>query len=289
MLQVTKNMLNIDEIIVNCGFGAVGVAPFEVLNREREQLAEWLDAGMHGAMGYMERSSKIRDDLRFVFPDVKSVIVTLTPYSRVEAHHPTVAAFAHNFRDYHVEIKNRLHQLLNELKNADPSIKGRVVVDSAPVFERAWAVRAGLGWIGRSSMLIHPSLGGYTLIGLLLINRAIEWSSDRVENSCPDGCTLCRDACPNRAIGDNCTIDARRCISYLTIESDSPPQYAVHGSIFGCDRCMEVCPFNSMIQSIKPTINVDWQSIDEDDFRERFCGSSLSRSSLSRIKLLLGR
>lgn len=248
-------MSDIYQIIVNNSyFGAIGTADFELLDDESLRLGDWLAEGMHGTMRYMERSKDIRHDLRALFPDVQSVIVTLTPYAKVEPHVPVIAAFAHNFEDYHREIKNRLHTLLHDIQAADPSIRGRVVVDSAPTFERAWAVRAGLGWIGRNSMLINPELGSYTLIGLLLINKKIGVKSERQPNRCPRECTLCRKTCPNGAIKSNHTIDARRCISYLTIENKETSDYPTHGHIFGCDRCIEVCPFNKHIETIAPVV-----------------------------------
>lgn len=280
-------MSDLNKIIVNSGFGAVGTAPYEVLYDDRNRLKNWLLMNYHGSMSYMERSVDIRHDLRHLFADVRSVIVTLTPIKRVARHTPTIAAFAHNFPDYHVEIKNRLHSLLSELQKADQTIRGRAVVDSAPAFERAWAVRAGLGWIGRNSMLIHPELGSYTLIGLLLINREIDGEMPVVvENRCPDGCELCRRSCPNSAISDDRTIDARRCVSYMTCER-AEINYPLHSHLLGCDRCTDVCPFNRAVPIMEPTVTVDWDGLSEEEFVERFCHSSFERVGFEKIRRIL--
>lgn len=279
-------MPNINEIIRSGDFDAIGVAPAELLVDEQTRLSKWLDQGMHGSMNYMERSVEIRHDPKALMPQVQSVIVTLSAYHRVTPHYPTIAAFAHCFKEYHPLIKNKLHALLGNIRQCDPTIRGRVVVDSAPTFERAWAVRAGLGWIGRSSMLINPTLGSYTIIGLLLIDKKVDWTTQIIKNGCPKSCNLCRNACPNGAINDNMTIDARRCISYLTIETDNP-HYPTHDNIFGCDRCIDICPYNRQNSAIEPTINFDWQGATEEQFQTQFNGSSIQRSTLSRIKAIM--
>lgn len=285
--QGTKNMSDFQQIFLNSGFAAVGVTSPQLPNSVTNRLRQWILDGHHGNMRYMERSIDSRADLTRIFADVKSVIVTLTPIKRIATHSPTIAAFAHNFTDYHLEIKNRLHLLLSDLQKVEPMIRGRAVVDSAPAFERALAVNAGLGWIGRNSMLIHPRFGSFTLIGLLLINKELPFNTNIVENLCIDGCTLCQDACPNGAIGNDCTIDARCCISYLTCEKSEPVAYPTHNHILGCDRCTEVCPHNNAVEIIEPSIEADWLSLSDEQFATSFRNTSFERVGLQKIKNLL--
>lgn len=256
------NEPKIDKIIgtfaAECGFCAASVVPFDLLDDHQKYLAEWLDGGNHAGMSYMERSLPIRHDMRALFADVKSVVVTLTSYSPVANNGPRAAAFAQNFEDYHRTIKDRLHTLLALLRRDYPELRGRPVVDSAPTFERAWAVRAGLGWVGRSSMLINPRFGGYTLIGLLLLDNDFDLESKPLPEPLPDGCgacSCCRDSCPTGAILDNRTIDARLCMSYHTTQSREPipPSIsALQGDrLYGCDTCLEACPYNQKLKILK--------------------------------------
>lgn len=290
-VQDTKNSEILRSVLLNnyaaCGFAALGVACFELHESDRDHLRQWLTRGCHGNMGYMERWGESRHDLRRVFPEVRSVIVVLMPFARVKPHVPFVAAFAHAFRDYHVEVRAGLLRLHEALRRYDPTIRARAVVDSAPVFERAWAVRASLGWIGRSSMLIHPELGSSAIIGILLVDRDITPDERIVPDGCAEGCRLCIEACPGRAILEDRTIDARRCLSYLTVESD-PGEASTGGHILGCDTCVDVCPWNRSVERIEPRFtHVDWCALTPEQFDVQFGGSSFERVGLERIKRLL--
>lgn len=279
--------ITLTEIVHRSDFDAVGITTAEPLEQEQFFFRQWLNAGMDAGLSYLKNSIDLRHDARNIFPDVQSIIVTLTAIKRVAPHTPTIAAFAHNFGDYHHVIKERLNRLLRDLQQADSTITGRAVVDSAPIFEKALAVKAGLGWIGRNSLLINPTLGSYTHIGLLMINRPLPANLNIIPNRCSESCNLCRQACPNHAINDNRTIDCRRCIAALTIEKSEtyPP---THHHIFGCDRCMEACPYNRQMEVIEPTItNIDWLTITEAEFRKRFRNTSLARVKLEKIKRVL--
>lgn len=293
-----------------CGFSAAGTVPFALLDEEREHFAQWLAQGYGADMAYLERSADYRHDLRRLFPAVQSVVVTLTTYRRPPDicqpdGVPRIARFAWS-DDYHPILKRNLHRLLEAIRQYDgyEGSGGRAVVDSAPAFERAWAVRAGLGWIGRSAMLIHPRLGSFTLIGLLLLDIPFGegWPLPvRVEERC-GGCQRCMEACPTQAIAAPRMVDARRCLSYQTIERreavEARFRHALQGRIFGCDRCMEVCPYNRLSQSpllpseagldAKPErMNLtveDWRTLTPEVFDALFAASPLQRAGLEKLK-----
>lgn len=320
-----------------CGFDAAAVLPFALLEADQERFARWVEAGMEGGpeggMGYLGRSAGYRGDLRRLMPDVHSVVVTLTSYRRVqEQPHsvPRIARFAWS-DDYHSLIKGRLAALGECLKREAglPQLRLRAVVDSAPALERAWAARAGLGWIGRSSMLVNRTLGSYTLIGLLLLDEPIEEGLPTGEDPgatagprlCHDsnsaltpeprlaaGCGSCRrcvDSCPTGAIVADGVVDARLCLAYHTIESAIQPTAEViealgrHSDgprIFGCDACLEACPYNRdapegcnmpLRDGVTLLTREEWLAMDDDEFRNRFVGSPLLRSGLERIQRLL--
>lgn len=293
-----------------CGFSAAGTVAFALLETERQRFAEWVTNGYGADMGYLERSVEYRHDLRRLFPEVRSVVVTLTSYRRpAEIGQPVgvprIARFAWS-DDYHDIIKRNLRLLLEAIRSYEGfgRVQGRAVVDSAPAFERTWAVRAGLGWIGRSSMLVNPELGSFTLIGLLLLDTPLPENIPLPEQV-PDGCGDCRRcmaACPTGAIVAPRIVDARRCISYQTIERRSSVENdlrpMLEGRIFGCDRCMEVCPYNNRpglplmpenagLDAVPERLGVtedEWWSMSEDEFTARFAHSPLLRAGLPKIK-----
>ncbi|MDE5945018.1 MAG: tRNA epoxyqueuosine(34) reductase QueG [Rikenella sp.] len=293
-----------------CGFSAVGIVPFDLLDEERDRFGRWLAAGYGAGLGYLERSADYRHDLRRLFPDVRSVVVTLTSYCRPAAVRqpdgvPRIARFAWG-DDYHDILKRNLRQLLAAVRSYDGfrEARGRAVVDSAPAFERAWAVRAGLGWIGRSSMLVHPELGSMTLIGLLLLDAALPEGYELSE-PLPNGCGTCRrclEACPTGAIVAPLTVDAGRCLAYQTIERSEPVEAgfrkALDGRIFGCDRCLEVCPYNNRdgmpmmppnagLEAVPDRLGITfeaWRAMTSEEFEVRFAGSPLLRAGLEKLK-----
>ncbi|MFG0282833.1 MAG: tRNA epoxyqueuosine(34) reductase QueG [Phycisphaerales bacterium JB039] len=222
------------------------------------ELTAWLADGRHGTMGYLARNVQERLDVRRLLPGARSVVMVADQYATrndpPEAPAPAgqgrIARYARG-RDYHREIKRRLHLICDELR-AQHGAECRAFTDTAPVLERELAARAGLGWIGKHTLLIHPRLGSYTLLGgfvttLDLIGSDPEARPDPVADAC-GSCTRCIDACPTDAISPY-SVDASRCISYLTIERRAPlPEGAIDalaGWLFGCDICQEVCPHNS--------------------------------------------
>lgn len=293
-----------------CGFSAAGVAAFALLEEEKERFVQWLGQGYGADMGYLERSAGYRHDLRRLFPAVRSVVVTLTSYRwppevRQPDGAPRIARFAWG-DDYHDVLKRNLRRLLETIRGYEGfgGAKGRPVTDSAPAFERAWAVRAGLGWIGRSSMLIHPRLGSFTLIGMLLLDMPLSdgcLPAQRVPDGCGN-CRRCMEACPTKAIVAPRVVNAGRCLSYQTIERPGAVESAVRpfldGRIFGCDRCMEVCPYNNRpdmplapenagLEAVAERLELTadgWREMTGEEFEARFARSPLLRAGLEKIK-----
>ena len=273
----------------------------ERLSGEGEKLQAWLSSEMHGEMGYMERNVDKRLDPTRLVPGAKSIISVLLSYypgnPAIVTQSPKMSRYALSV-DYHTVLKSMLWKMLDMLRQDFGSINGRAFVDSAPVLERAWAQRAGLGWIGKNSMLISPTLGSYTFIGELIVDVDIEPSTSLVPNRCGT-CTRCIDACPAGAIVAPGVIDARKCISYLTIEKKAPLTEDESNSLndwcFGCDICQEVCPWNKRIEqhglkTISPKKEVlelfgnALKDIAEEQFNHVFGNTPVARTGYKKIK-----
>lgn len=283
------------------GFDAAGAAPAEKLTGERNFLQHWLDEGCQAGMSYMARNSEKREDVSLLVENARSVIVTLTNYyssARQDAGAPLIARYAYG-KDYHVVIKDRLRKLMSELGE----IPGRCFTDSAPLFEHEWARRAGLGWIGKNTLLIHREKGSFCFIGIIVTPLAFDHYSQPFENSYCGTCTRCMDACPTGAL-DFRKLDARRCISYHTIESKEPVPEEIKkmagNRIFGCDRCQEVCPWNNraeqhQVEEFLPKpeflhLNTEnWAAMDETTFLHLFKGTPLERTGLEKLRSNLER
>jgi epoxyqueuosine reductase len=237
----------------NLGFAASGIASAGPSGFARE-LASWLERGMHGTMEYMSRDVGIRLDPRGLLEGTTSFIMVADQYASrgdgvaMPRGHGRIARYARG-RNYHEVIRRRLHRLADALRERIPGSEFRTFVDTAPVLERELAQLAGLGWHAKNTMLIHPRLGSYLLLGGIATNvrLAVPATQMRVTDHCGT-CTRCIDACPTAAITP-LTVDARRCISYLTIEHRGEIAHEFHGAmgswIYGCDVCQEVCPHNS--------------------------------------------
>lgn len=248
-----------DEIVRRCsalGFAAAGVCP-AAPSAHDQFFRRWLAEGRHGAMDWLARDPDTRIDPRRLLPDAKSIIMVGDLYTErgagagpesLPAGHGRVSRYARG-EDYHVVIKRRLHALCDDLRARHPAEQFRACVDTAPIMEREHAARAGLGWIGKHTLLIHPSMGSYLLLGAVV--TTLDIPAPRWQREQPDHCgtcTRCIDACPTGAITPY-SVDASRCISYLTIErrGDIAPDLAglIGDRLFGCDVCQEVCPHNS--------------------------------------------
>ncbi len=284
-----------------CGFDACGVVPVEILTRERERLERWLGRGFHAGMNYMANNIEKRENPALLVEGARSVIVTLTNYYTSERQHPDApiaARYAYG-KDYHRVVKDRLFKLYSSLQEKDGrKITGRIFVDSAPVFEHEWARRAGLGWIGRNSLLIHPKLGSFCFIGVIISDfEPDSYSSSESRNFCGT-CNRCVKACPTGALSPY-EVNANLCISYNTIErkDEIPPliKEKMGNRFFGCDACQDACPWNrgAVLHHVEefasdPWVMTmsreDWLDMDEETFKGRFADTPFTRPGLERIK-----
>ncbi|MFA5647733.1 MAG: tRNA epoxyqueuosine(34) reductase QueG [Bacteroidales bacterium] len=261
LLSLMITLSSVENICNAIGFNAIGVSRVTLLQNQKEKLGYWLAENMNGEMGYMARNIDKRLNPALLVEGAKSVISVLVSYyagsPSVTTKAPKISRYAISI-DYHTTIKQMLWQMLDMLRQQFGPITGRAFVDSAPVLERVWAQKAGLGWIGKNGMLINPKLGSYTFIGQLIVDVDIEPSVTEEPNRC-GSCTRCIDACPTGAIIKPGVIDARKCISYLTIEKRTPltetEKSALNGWCFGCDICQEVCPWNSKL-TISPSLKI---------------------------------
>ncbi len=293
----------IKEMAQRAGFDLCGIAPCHHFAKNEHRFREWLAAGYGADLHYLERNIDKRFDVTKLVDGAKSVIVCAVNYKSPRSHgYPAgsmtkIASYACNC-DYHSTIKKRLKWLYNALREVEPALRARAFTDSAPLVEKLFAVEAGLGWIGRQSLLVTPQFGTFVLLGELVINEEVDCYDSPYEGSHCGECRRCIDACPNSAIMPTKNIDARRCISRLTIEKDAgnpTENIELNGWIFGCDECQSCCPYNrSTPYASNPDfatpfdpISVpaeEWLSMDEEAFSEKFGHTPLVRSGLHRIQ-----
>jgi epoxyqueuosine reductase len=248
-------------IVAECralGFHRVGIVPVEPARRH-DVYAAWLAAGHAGEMAYLASSSDERRDVRALMPEARTVVVVALAYAGADG---AVARYARG-PDYHLVMKDRLHALAERIAaRAGRPVAARPCVDTAPVLERDLAERAGVGFVAKNTMLIAPGLGSYVLLGELLLDVDAAPTADEPARKRCGACRLCLDACPTGAFVDAYVLDARRCISYLTIEiTGAIPRAlrpAVGTRIFGCDVCQEVCPFNAAAHPGDPELGRAW-------------------------------
>jgi len=302
-LQQAIPSVEVENLALAIGFDGCGISQAEYLALHDEHFSHWLNAGFHGEMGYMERNREKRLNPQLLVPGAKSVISVILSYKpqsdSLSLVAPKISRYAYG-RDYHLTLKEMLFELLNQLRANYGTVDGRAFVDSAPVLDRAWAEKAGLGWIGKNSMLISPKLGSYIFIGELIVNLDIEPTSRTIPNRCGT-CTRCIDACPTGAIVAPRTIDARKCISYLNIEKKSAltsdERNSLNGWAFGCDACQEACPWN---QKPLPTRCADFTPLDNlstlksnplqftpELFSKTFEQSPIARAGFTKVQTLL--
>jgi epoxyqueuosine reductase len=293
----------IRERALELGFHKVGIVPAVALEDERVHLAEWLRRGFHGEMLWMARDPSQRADPRLVFPHARSVIVVALNYYTPHRHE-TDAATGKISRyawgdDYHEVVGGKLKELLAWIKAEWPEAEGKACVDIQPVMDKAWGVRAGLGWIGKHSNLITKEYGSWVFLGELLVSLELEYDVERVEDHCGT-CTLCIEACPTAAITEPYVVDSTKCISYATIElraPELPPEISskMEGWLYGCDICQDVCPWNRFEQPTgeerfeprEGNVNANLSELLEmtqDDYSARFRKSAVKRAKLTGLK-----
>lgn len=300
MQKIDSNTNTIKLAAKELGFDYCGIAKASLLSEDAQRLEKWLSNGMHGKMQYMENHFDLRIDPRKLFPGAKSVITLLKNYYPSTSQNedsPKIAKYAWG-QDYHDVIRKQLHQLLSILQSKIGQINGRGFVDSAPVLERSWALKSGLGWIGKNGNLINKNNGSFFFIATLVVDIELNYDDPIAKDYCGT-CTKCIDHCPTDAIQDNKVIDGSKCISYFTIElKDALIPSAMKGKfndwMFGCDICQDVCPWNrfssphqeTSFEPIPAILNMsikDWQQLNKEQFDILFKHSPLKRSKFTGI------
>jgi epoxyqueuosine reductase len=285
------------------GFDYVGIVPAVALDSERERLEEWLSRGFQGEMRWMERDPNKRTDPRLLLPSARSVVVVALNYYTPHRHtdEPLTGKISRYSwgDDYHDVVGGKLKSLLAWIKEQWPEAEGKPCVDIQPMMDKAWAVRAGLGWIGKHSNLITRERGSWVFLGELLLNLELDYDTERMEDHC-GSCTLCIEACPTNAIAEPYVVDSNKCISYATIELRAPeiPDTVaanLEGWLYGCDICQDVCPWNRFEQPtteerFEPragNVNASLSEILEltpDAYSERFRRSAMKRAKLTGLQ-----
>lgn len=291
-----KSLDLLDCVILRAGF----------LDEEEPHFRNWLATGMHGEMDYMARNTEKRLDPQKLVEGAKTIIVVLQNYyskqTQVDKTAPVLSKYAYG-TDYHFVMKEKLKSLLQFIQNEIISCNGRPFVDSAPVLERAWAKRAGLGWIGKNSNLISVEHGSFFFIGELILDVELHFDEPKLVNDHCGKCTRCIDACPTKAIVANRVVDTRRCISYQTIELKGNLDENLKGQfknrVFGCDICQDVCPWNlKSDENNEPQFlpnpyllklkKSEWHQMEKPLFDELFKKSAVKRTGFAGLKRNLG-
>ena len=290
----------IKEEALRLGFDSIGVSKAEFLEDEAPRLESWLQNGFHGQMSYMENHFDKRLDPTLLMPGAKSVISLTYNYFPKEFQREDsykLSKYAYG-EDYHSVVRDKLRDLVASMQKRLGSFHARVFTDSAPIMERSWAQRSGLGWIGKHSLLINKSKGSYFFLAEIITDLELQADTPFSTDHCGT-CTRCVDACPTQAIIPDKTIDASKCISYFTIElkDEIPAEFRekFEDWMFGCDICLDVCPWNrfSLPHSeprFEPRSEIlqyskkDWEEITEDLFKDLFANSAVERTKFSGLK-----
>ena len=293
--QHEQHTLQIKKIASALGFDFCGISKAEKLSEEEPRLEQWLKQKAHGKMSYMENHFDKRLDPTLLVPGAKSVVSLLYNYypeqdlAATKPQHKKISKYAYG-KDYHFVIKDKLKEFFEQIQQQIGQVEGRVFVDSAPVMERQWAAKSGLGWLGKNTLLINKEKGSFFFLAELIID--LELVPDGPIKDYCGSCTKCIDACPTDAITPY-AVDASKCISYLTIElkDEIPQEFAgkMDNWAFGCDICQDVCPWNRFSQphqepefspkeELLTMFNKNWEELTEEVFREIFRHSAVKRT-----------
>jgi epoxyqueuosine reductase len=285
------------------GFNKVGIVGASSLDSEGRRLKEWLERGYHGEMSWMSRDIEKRISPLEIFPPARSVVVVALNYYTPNQHQQSpatgkVSRYAWG-DDYHDVLKAKLVSLLAWIREQEPRAEGKICVDIQPTMDKAWAVRAGLGWLGKHSNVITPEHGSWVFLGELFINLELDEDTGPIQDHCGT-CTLCIDACPTAAITEPYVVDSNKCISYATIELRTPElpvqvENNLSGWLYGCDICQDVCPWNRFEEitaetrfapregNVNPALN-DILELTPETYAARFRGSAMKRAKLSGLQ-----
>ena len=294
MENLSENSRKIKEKAHELGFLQAGIARAGLLRKDATRLRDWLDSGYHGTMGYMEDHFEKRVDPRKLVEGARTVVVVLQNYftreRQLDEQAPVISKYAYG-KDYHRIMKKKLRSLSDFMEGQIGAHSGRVFVDSAPVLERTWGRLAGLGWIGKHSLLLSRKFGSWFFIGVIITD--LELVPDRPTNDYCGDCSRCIDACPTSAILPGKTVDASRCISFLTIENREariPEEFRakMQNRVFGCDICQDVCPWNNNAHphsepwldprpGLLDLTRQEWMDLDQEKFDRLFEGSTVKR------------
>ena len=301
MLMLLNNAF-VGDLVRSYGFDLVGFAESKELDIEIERLSEWLDHGYQAGMTYMQRNLDKKKDVKKFLSTAKSVIsLGINYYSpdkySEQDNRGKVSRYAWG-KDYHLVIWEKLDKIIGELKHKEPSFEAASYVDTGPVMDKAWAVRSGIGWLGKHTNVINKKIGSWFFIANIITNWEFEYSNP-IEDFC-GSCTACIDACPTNAIIKEYVVDSNKCISYLTIENKQniPEEFKsqFENWVFGCDICQDVCPWNIKYSKVTPTkefhpqkgnreLNMDdVLNLTKTEFDKRFSVSPIKRAKLSGLK-----
>lgn len=298
-LSPKSNTATVKSIAKALGFSFCGVSVAGFLEKEAPLLEEWLSRGYQGKMSYLENNFDKRLDPTKLVPGAKSIISLVYNYSPEKNQEASssvkIAKYAYG-QDYHFVIKNKLKDFMAQIEEKIGSVEGRVFVDSAPVHERAWAAKSGIGWIGKNSLLLNREMGSFFFLAEIILDLSLE-ADGPMKDYCGT-CTACQDACPTAAIPQPYVVDGSKCISYLTIELKDEIPTSFKGKTenwaFGCDICQDVCPWNRFSkphnepafepQGWEGFSSRDWEELTEEVFRKVFKKSAVKRTKYEGLK-----
>jgi epoxyqueuosine reductase len=296
--QVSKNTAIVKQMAAELGFQFCGISKAGFLENDAKKLELWLKNGFHGEMKYMENHFDKRLDPTLLVEGSKSVVSLLLNYSPSQKQNPDsfkISKYAYG-QDYHLVIKEKLKCFYQKIQEEIGEVNGRFFVDSAPVMDKVWAQKSGLGWMGKNGNIIHPKRGSFFFIAELILDLQLE-ADGPIKDFCGT-CTKCMDACPTDALNQAYVVDGSKCISYLTIELKVAIPYEFKGKmndwIFGCDVCQDVCPWNrfSLVHSessfqaneqLLAFSKADWEDISEEIFKETFKKSAVKRAKFEGL------